>query len=74
MEIQEIKLGDAIPAGPFLGNLTDEQVMLQATKVELGSLGKVVTFEATFFGVYLGRAIAMESGQGSVVWSWGHGK
>lgn len=62
----DVALGDVVEFGPFL-RFTEEPVSMMATKVSDKSTGKVVEFDATYYGIHLATVVATEK-NGAIEW------
>ncbi len=69
MDLNRLKIGDLIETTGILGNVSDEQTVLQVVKVHDSAGKREVVFHATYFGVHIGTVTAHGSGD-KIEWSW----
>lgn len=62
-----VKVGDMIEAGPFMSNVSGEQITLVAVKCN--EKKEIYHFDASLFGVHIGKAV-LAVVEGRNVWTW----
>lgn len=71
MDLKRLKIGDLIETTGLLGNVSDEQTVLQVVKVHDSAGKREVVFDATYYGVHIGTVTATAHGSGDKIeWSW----
>lgn len=58
-----LSVGDIVEAGPLLGGMSEEQVILQVVEED----NAVVRFEASIFGIHLGMLEASVNDTGDII-------